>query len=285
MNVREVKCSSAIARCGFPGGGLAINPYVGCNHSCVYCYARFMKRSTGHKEEWGTFIDVRMNIGEVLEKQMKSSVWRGEHIYIGTVTDPYQPLEMRYGLMKKILSVLIRYDNPVSILTKSDLMIRDVELFRQMHRMDVNVTITSLDEAWIRCTEPNSPTIKNRLAAMGELSKKGISVNAMVSPYWPIFTDPDGLFQEFVHSGVQQVTSESLNTVGGNWSGVEAVLRKHYPEHVSALHEIFFDTHAFTQFYTRARGAIERAADASSIPVTAYFGMGHATKFKKRQRR
>lgn len=281
MIIKETHCKSALARCGFPGGGLAINPYVGCSHRCVYCYARFMKRFTGHKEEWGTFIDVRTNIAEILAKQMKSSVWKGEHIYIGTVTDPYQPLESEYGLMKKILAVLLNYDNSVSILTKSDSVLRDVSLFKKMKRVNVNITVTTLDEEWKNHTEPGSPSLAKRFFAMKKLSQEKISVIALVSPYWPVFTDPDVLFHVFKNAGVEEVISESLNVVGGNWIGVETVLKEHYPDMAQSMRDIFFSKNSFSQFYNRARGDIERAAQKYEIPVTAYFGLGYAKKFRK----
>jgi DNA repair photolyase len=281
MTVKETHCKSALARCGFPGGGLAINPYVGCSHRCVYCYARFMKRFTGHKEEWGTFIDVRTNIAEVLAKQMKSSVWKGEHIYIGTVTDPYQPLELEYGLMKKILTVLSYYDNPVSILTKSDSVLRDVDLLRKMKRVNVNITMTTLDEEWKDYIEPGSSSLTKRLFAMKILSRESISTIALVSPYWPVFTDSDALFHVFKDAGVQEVISESLNVVGGNWTGVETVLKEHYPDIAQSMRDIFFSKNSFSQFYNRARGDIERAAQKYNLPVTAYFGIGYAKKFGK----
>lgn len=107
MKVREIQCKLAIGKCGFPGGGLAINPYVGCGHACVYCYARFMKRFTGHTEKWGTFVDARINIADVLKKQLKLSKYKGERIFIGTVTDSYQPIEKKYKLTRNILQVLI----------------------------------------------------------------------------------------------------------------------------------------------------------------------------------
>ena len=130
MKIREIQCQSAIGKCGFPGGDFCVNPYVGCGHGCRYCYARFMKRFTGHTEDWGTFIDVRLNIAEVLAKQIKSPKFRGERIFIGTVTDPYQPLEEKYQLTKKILQILLNYQNSVSILTKSDLVLRDLGLLK-----------------------------------------------------------------------------------------------------------------------------------------------------------
>ncbi len=202
LKIKEIKCKSAIGKCGFLGGGFAINPYVGCGHACVYCYARFIKRFTGHKEKWGTFIDARMNIAEVLERQLKSGRYKKEKIYIGTVTDPYQPIESKYRLTRKILEVLVNYKNPVSILTKSSMVLRDIDLLKKLNKVDVNFTITTLDEKWARYTEPYSSSIKQRLEAMEKLTDEGITVFAMMGPYWPIFRDAESLFEELKKVGV-----------------------------------------------------------------------------------
>lgn len=128
IKIKEKFCKSAISKCGFPGGGWCINPYVGCGHNCQYCYARFMKRFTNHLEEWGNFIDVKVNITEVLKKEINRPKFQKGRIYIGTVTDPYQPIEGKYQLTRKILEILKNYKNPISILTKSDLVLRDIDL-------------------------------------------------------------------------------------------------------------------------------------------------------------
>ncbi len=282
MIIQEITCTSALSRCGFPGGGLAINPYAGCSHACVYCFARSVKRFSGHKKEWGTFVDIQKNIVEVLIKQMKSSIWKGEHIYIGTVTDPYQPLELTYSLTRKILTILSTYDNPVSIFTKSDSIIRDCDILKKMKRVHVNITVTTLDEKWKKHVEPNSPSIAKRIEAMNILSREGIPVIAVVSPYWPVFTDPDALFCAFKEAGIGEVMSESLNVVSGNWAGIENILKEHYSDIFEMMHTLFFNKTSFSQFYHRARGDIERAAQKYDIPVTAYFGMGYAKKFTKK---
>lgn len=280
MKVREIQCKSAIGKCGFPTGGLAINPYVGCGHSCVYCYARFIKRFTGHTERWGTFVDARINISDVLKKQLKSPKYKGERIFIGTVTDPYQPIEKKYKLTRSLLQVLINYNNPVSILTKSDLVLRDIDLLKKMKDVDVNFTITTLDEKWKKLVEPNSSLIKQRLKAMEKLTNQDITVLAMMGPYWPVFTDPEALFKEFKKVGVCHIFTESFNTVGGNWTGVEKVLKKNYPKLLPGIQETFFDKRKFYEFYDKAQGKIKQLSKKYRIPVTIYFGLGHAAKFK-----
>jgi len=280
MKLREIQCKSALAKCGFPGGGLAINPYVGCGHSCVYCYARFMKRFTGHTERWGDFVDVRINIADVLEKNLKSPKYKGQQINIGTVTDPYQPIEKKYKLMRGILEVLTNYDNPVSILTKSDLVLRDIDLLKKIKNIDVNFTVATLDEKWKKFTEPFSSTIKQRLEAMEKLTKEGITVYVMMGPYWPIFTDPEALFKEFKKKGVSHIFTESFNTIGGNWTGVEIVLKKYYPNLLPEIKKTLFDKEKFYNFYNAAQIKIKQLSKIYNIPVTIFFGLGHAAKFK-----
>jgi len=274
MKIREILCKSAIGKCGFPGGGWAVNPYVGCSHGCVYCYARFIKRFTGHTESWGSFVDARINIAQVLGRQMRLAKFQGGRIFIGTVTDPYQPLEEKYQLTRKILQVLINYENPVSILTKSDMVPRDLDLLKKLKEVDVDFTVATLDEKWKKLTEPNSPTVKQRFLAMEKLTDEGIPVCAMMGPYWPFFTDPGELFQEFKKAGVVHVFTESFNTTGGNWVGVEKVLKKHYPQLLTKMRQIMFNKEMFDQFYSQAEKKVKDLSKQYQIPVTIYFARG-----------
>lgn len=280
MKIRETLCKSALGKCGFPGGGLAINPYVGCGHGCVYCYARFIKRFTGHTEKWGTFVDVRTNIADVLAKQLKSSRFQAQQIHIGTVTDPYQPIEGKYKLTSQILEVLVNYENPVSILTKSDLVLRDIDLLKQFKEVNVDFTINTLDEKWKRLVEPNSSTVEQRFQAIRKLVKEGITTVVLMGPYWPVFTDPQALFKKFKETGVSHVFTESFNTTGGNFTGVEEILKRYYPQLLATIKTIFFNKKKFYEFYWGAEKRIRELSARYQIPTTIYFGLGHAAKFK-----
>ncbi len=211
VKIKEINCKSAIGKCGFPGGGFSINPYIGCAHDCRYCYARFMRRFTGHNEKWGTFVDVRKNIAEILAKEIQSPKFKNEQIYIGTVTDPYQPVEKKYVLTRKILEVLSQYENPVSILTKSDLIVRDLDLLKKFKVVNVNFTINTFDEKWKNYIESSSPSIEVRLCAALALAREGIDVYMMMGPYWPYFTKPEVMFKKFKEIGVTGMFTESLN--------------------------------------------------------------------------
>lgn len=280
IKVREIECAAAIGQCNFPGGGWAINPYVGCAHNCQYCYARFIKRFTGHTEPWGTFVDARINIAEVLEKQLRSKKYRDQQIYLGTVTDPYQPAEEKYRLTRNILETLLHHQNPISILTKSDLVLRDLDLLKHFPSLDVNFTINTFDESWKKLIEPDSPSIQTRLQAIRRLTEEGISVFVMMGPYWPYFTKPDQMLPRFKELGVKAIFTESFNTTGGNWTGVEAALKQHYPKLIDEIREIFFNKKKFNEFYAEAEKELNSLADLYQLPTTIYFGLGHAGKFK-----
>lgn len=281
MKTREISCKSAIGKCGLPGGGWAINPYVGCGHACVFCYARFIKRFTGHTEPWGTFVDSRVNIAERLAKQMQSPKFKKGRVFISTVTDPYQPAEEKYQLTRKLLKVLINHNNPVSIMTKSDMVLRDLDLLKQLKDVDVNFTVATLDEKWKKLVEPDSPSVEARLKAMKKLHDKGITVLAMMGPFWPYFTDPEKLFKEFKKAGASHVFTESFNTTGGNWTGVGKVLEKHYPQLLPKMKQIMFDKKKFNHFYSQAKKEVKALSKKYQIPVTIYFATGHAAKFEK----
>lgn len=280
MKVREVECKSAIGKCGFPGGGWAVNPYIGCGHGCLYCYARFIKRFTGHTEKWGSFVDARVNIAEVLQRQLKSGKYQDGPIYIGTVTDPYQPLERKYRLTRKILEVLKDYPSQVSILTKSDLVFRDLDLLKQFRNIDVNFTINNLDKKWKDLTEPYSSSVEERFKAAKNLTKEGVTVLALMGPYWPHFTNPEKLFQKFKEAGIKHVFTESFNTIGGNFSEVEKILRKYYPDLLPQIKETLFSPKRFYDFYRGEEKKIRKLSQKYNLPITIYFGLGHAAKFK-----
>lgn len=278
--IKEIECKTAIGKCGFPGGGFSINPYIGCAHNCQYCYARFMKRFSGHDEDWGYFVDARINTAEILEKQMKSGKFGNGQIYIGTVTDPYQPAERKYKLTRKILEVLVKYNNPISILTKSDLVLRDIDLLKKIKNIDINFTVNTFDEKWKKYIEPNSSSIQERLDAIVQLTRENIPVFVMMGPYWPDFTEPEKMLKKFKELGVRKIFSESLNTMGNNWAGVERVLKNNYPHLLPKMKEIFFDPKKFFEFYSDAKNKLNALSRQYDMPVNIYFGLGHAAKFK-----
>ena len=160
-----------------------INPYTGCQHACSYCYARFMKRFTGHKEPWGEFVDVKINAPDLLNREIvrkkQGSVW------VSGVCDPYQPLEAKYRLTRKCLEILARHNWPVVIQTRSPLVLRDLGILKKAENFEVGLTVTTADQRIAEVFEPNAPPIKDRINALRELHQAGIRTYAMIAPMLP----------------------------------------------------------------------------------------------------
>lgn len=182
----EVKATTALPRSNLPGMDFALNPYVGCEHDCVYCFAPDMLHRDPVK--WGKEVGVRSNLPTLLAKEIRNK--RGV-IGIGTVTDPYQQLEKSCLLTRKCLMEIVRHDNPISILTKSDLVVRDIELITATKRPEVGITITSVDDRISQAFEPGAPFPPRRLEALRQLSEAGLNTYAMVGPVLPMLSDSD----------------------------------------------------------------------------------------------
>jgi DNA repair photolyase len=161
----------------------ALNPYTGCEHACSYCYARFMKRFSGHKEPWGDFVDAKINAPDLLlvekERKKRGTVW------VSGVCDPYQPLEARYQLTRRCLELLVRSNWPVRVQTRSPLVLRDLDVLREGEDIEVGLTVTTADDAIRKLFEPRAPAIEARLEALHELRKAGVRTYAMIAPMLP----------------------------------------------------------------------------------------------------
>jgi DNA repair photolyase len=232
MILREITCKSILSPSNIPGVDYAVNPYVGCGHGCVYCYATFMKRFTNHAEPWGEFVDVKVNAPERLKRDLRRS-GPGE-VLLSSVTDPYQPVEERYGVTRACLEILRQVKLPVSILTKSPLVLRDLDVLIGMREVDVGFTITTIDEETRALFEPGSSPVKERFAALRALSEAGIKTWIFFGPVLPYFSDSeeaiDGLLHRAEECGAAYVYVDRMNFYPAVWRGVEALLQMHKPD-------------------------------------------------------
>ena len=160
-----------------------INPYVGCGHGCQYCYARFIKKFTGHGEPWGQFVDIRTNAAELLKAEIRKKK-RGR-VWVSGLCDPYQPLEAEYQLTRRCLEILAYHDWPVTIQTRSSLLLRDKDILKAAKNFEAGFTITTADDGIRKIFEPNAPPIQERLKALDELHRSGIRTYAMIAPMLP----------------------------------------------------------------------------------------------------
>jgi len=160
-----------------------INPYTGCQHGCTYCYARFMKRFTGHKEPWGEFVDVKINASNLLQVEIKRKN-RGS-VWISGVCDPYQPLEAKYKLSRSCLEILEEHNWPVIVQTRSPLILRDIDILKKARDFEVGFTVTTMDDGIRKLFESSAPPTKDRLNALDVLHRAGIRTYAMIAPMLP----------------------------------------------------------------------------------------------------
>jgi DNA repair photolyase len=160
-----------------------INPYVGCQHACSYCYARFMKRFTGHTESWGEFVDVKINAGDLLSKELRKK--KKGKVWVSGVCDPYQPLEARYQLTQKCLELLAENNWPLIIQTRSPLALRDVEILKEKKNVEVGLSIATSNDEIRKIFEPKAPPIAERLKTIESLHQNGIITYVMIAPILP----------------------------------------------------------------------------------------------------
>jgi len=218
MKVREVSCSTALSPSSLPGLDYALNPYRGCSIGCVYCYSPSVLRE---ERPWGRFVDVKRNIPAVLARELKRKP-RGV-VGLGTVTDGYQPLESRYRLTRYCLEQLARFDFPVSIQTKSSLVLKDLDALRRLHEVEVGVTITTLDEAMRRRVEPFASPAPRRIETLRALNEAGIRTWAFVGPILPGATDTtaEPLLRAVRDAGTTHVMIDRLRFRPGVWERVQ----------------------------------------------------------------
>ncbi len=217
MKVREVSCTTALSESSLPGLDYALNPYRGCSIGCVYCYAPSVLRED---RAWGRFVDVKRNIPAVLARELKRKP-RGV-VGLGTVTDGYQPIEGRYHLTRYCLEQLLRFDFPVSVQTKSSLVLKDLDLLMRLSEAEVGVTVTTLDEVERRRFEPFASPSERRLASLRTLNQAGVRTWAFVGPILPVTTEAtlEPLLRGIRASGTRRVLFDRLRFRPGVWERI-----------------------------------------------------------------
>lgn len=205
VNHREVK--SVISKSNLPIAGFTVNPYIGCAHACKYCYADFMKRFTGHKEQWGSFVDVK-EWPQIRNPQKYS----GKTIIVGSVTDGYHQCEREFEKTRQFLEELRGVDVNLIITTKSSLVLRDLELIKKFPDPIVSLSINTLDESF-RDDMDNASPIHERLKTLKIFHAEGIKTVCFISPIFPGITDVFEIIDE-VSGYVDYIWLENLNLRG-----------------------------------------------------------------------
>lgn len=230
--IREIEVQSVMTKSSLPVGGFSVNPYVGCPHACKYCYASFMKRFTGHTEPWGTFLDVKH-----WKPITNPHKYDGQRIVIGSVTDGYNPYEEEFCRTRKLLEELKGTNAEIMICTKSDLVLRDLDLLKKFQKVTVSWSINTLDEHF-RMDMDHAVSIERRIEAMKKVYKAGIRTVCFVSPIFPGITDVKSIIER-VKDFADLIWLENLNLRGQFKGTIMSYIRENHPDVYALYDEIY----------------------------------------------
>lgn len=216
--IKEIKVKSILVPSKLPEADYVINPYVGCAFGCSYCYASFMGRFVNKKvEDWGNYVFAKVNLPKILDKELRNFKHKDKSVFLSSVTDPYQGAEGKYQLTRKALELLLKHkwQGTVGILTKSPLVTRDIDLFKQFPKIEVGLTVTSTDDGVSRFLERAAPPASLRFKALKELHDAGIPTYAFIGPLLPHFSATPGklkdIFDALEDAGVKELFIEHIN--------------------------------------------------------------------------
>jgi len=229
--ILEIGCRSVLNRSRIPGIDYTVNPYTGCLHGCLYCYAQHMRSARSVAKSWGHFCHVKINAASRFRKQILTA--RPGLISLSTATDPYQSVEKKYRLTRQILCTLKPLRFSVSILTKSDLILRDQEILRQLtpDRCEIGFSLNTCDDATAHLFEPGAPSPSRRIRAMQTLHAAGIRTWLFVAPVLPFFT-PDTIESLFasVRGSVDYIQVDRFNTKHGTDRRMAPLIQSRFPD-------------------------------------------------------
>ena len=258
--------------------GWTVNPYRGCSHACVYCFARnthtYLDLDSG--ADFDSQIVVKVNAPQLLRRELAASRWRGEHVAMGTNVDCYQRAEGRYRLMPGIISALRDRANPFSILTKGTLILRDLELLRQaadVTEVGVAVSVGFVDRALWRSVEPGTPAPERRLGVVRAMAEAGIPCGVLMAPVLPYLTDSPAQLRETVRAiaaaGASFVTPLVLHLRPGAREWWFAWLTRRHPELVPRYRELYASgAYAPRWYQRRITGQVHELAAAYGLGPT-----------------
>lgn len=230
--IQEIQVKTVLTKSNLPVSDYSVNPYVGCTHACKYCYASFMKRFANHPEPWGAFLDVKY-----WPEIKNPEKYAGKELFISSVTDPYNPQDEKFRRTRALLEQLAGSGVRLSIQTKSDLVLRDMDLIREFPDARVGFSINTLDEDF-RADMDRAASIERRLAAMKELHDAGIRTTCFVSPIFPGITDVEAIIGR-VKDQCNLIWLENLNLRGSYRSVILQYIREKRPELYPLYEEIY----------------------------------------------
>jgi len=233
--IKEIIVKTALSPSKLPGLDYALNPYRGCQHACVYCYATSVIH--WEKGKWGDIVEAKINLPRILSKELR--VKKKGVVGLGTVTDPYQQAEKKYEITRRCLELLLMHDFPVCIQTKSSLVLRDIDLLKKFSNLEVGITLTTHDDSVREKLEPGASSVEERLHALSELSKNGIKTWVFMGPVMPYLTDFETLTGAISIVKPAYVLVDKLRLKDGVQNSVLGFINEFYP-HLTEKYERIF---------------------------------------------
>jgi DNA repair photolyase len=271
---QEVQCRSALNSVKGMPFKWTLNPYRGCTHGCHYCYARryHAQFELGADDEFASVILVKVNLVEVLRRELKKSSWNGELVAVGTATDCYQPIEGSYKLTRGALEVLAEFRNPTSIVTKGPMIVRDKDVLMNLSaRTDCSVCISvpCVDEDVWRALEPGTSHPMQRLRAVRELADAGIHAGVLMAPIVPGISSKPALLERTLKAAVEH----GARFVGSNVMHLEGGTRDHFmrwleaerPDLMDGYRQLYATKYAPTAYREKVHSVIRNAKGKMQI--------------------
>ena len=283
MRIAKIRAKNILSRSKIGSGGYAINPYVGCSHGCIYCYAEFMRGVTGHEEAWGEFLDAKDFDTASLVKFAASH--GNERVFMSSVTDCYNPYEARFGLTRKVLETLAGSDVNLQILTKSNLVTRDIDLLQTLPNVRAGVSLSVIDESLRRMLEPRASSVAARIAAIKKLRTAGVKTYIFVAPIFPQITPVFDIMSRY-GDAADEIWFDRLNLYPNFRDKILAFIGRNFP----ALLPLYKQIYLFGDdgYFERLAGEIRLAArekfgSESGERVKVFFGQrkSGADKFER----
>ena len=269
---KYIEVNDYLTKSNLPASDYVINPYIGCPHGCKYCYASFMKRFTQHKEDWGTFIDIKKCSKKINLKKIEH-----KRVFLSSVTDCYNQFEEKYELTRNILEQLVNVECELSISTKSKLILRDLDLLKKMKNLTVSMSINTLDENFKNDMD-NASSIHDRLNTLKELHKNGIKTVLFMSPIFPYITD----FKEIIDVSknfINEYWFENLNLRGSYKQTIFKYIENKYPNLLDKYDDIYNKKNK--NYWINLSKEIDEYCKTNNIKYINYFYHEELVKNKK----
>jgi DNA repair photolyase len=270
-HVFTFRCKSLLSKSRIPSLDYAVNPYFGCEHACLYCYATFMLKFREAPGPWGSFVGIKENAPDVLAREVARR--KPGNVMFGSVCDAYQPVEARSGVTRACLRAFVGARGfDVGVLTKSDLVVRDVDVLKSLESPRVGFSVTTLDDGLASVFEPGAPSPRSRLEAMRELARAGIPVWGFLGPVLPTFSDSEETLRAILgamrDAGAGHALVDTLNLYPAVRGRVLPLIARRFPDRLAVYEAYRADPGSYAAELAKRVGA---AAHAVGIDTEVCF--------------